>query len=74
MRRNHQITNMLGALAIALMCIVCGLFSGGDLNRPIEPDFWRFMLLLKAGMLLVGVIFFASACLALFRYIQTKSE
>jgi hypothetical protein len=53
---------------------VCDIFSGGDLNRPIEPDFLRFALLIKAGMLLVGVMFFAGACLALFRYIQNSSK
>lgn len=74
MQSNRRITYPLGLFAISFACAMCGIFSGGDLNRPIEPDFLRFALLLKAGMLLVGVIFFISACLALFRYIQTKSE
>jgi hypothetical protein len=74
MKQGRQITNILGGLTIALMCTVCGLFSGGDLNRPIEPDFWRFILSVKAGMLLIGLIFFANACLLLLRYIQNNRK
>jgi hypothetical protein len=74
MKRNRQITNLLGMLAIALMCTVCGLFSGGDLNRPIEPAFWRFTLLVKVGMRLIGLSLFAGACPLLYRYVQNSSK
>jgi len=74
MQPNRRITYPLGLFAISFACAMCGIFSGGDLNRPIEPDCLRFTLLLKAGMGLVGGIFFAGACLALFKYFHTKGE
>jgi hypothetical protein len=74
MKLNRQITNIRGVLAISLVCVACGLMSGGDLNRPIEPDFWRFTILVKAGMLLIGLGLFVWACLRLFRYVQSSRK
>ena len=74
MKDNRQLTNVLGVLAMSLMCVACGLLSGGDLNRPIESDFWRFAMLAKAGMLVIGLCLFVGAGLSLFRYVQKSNK